>query len=143
MLLLDTHVWIWLLLGENRLNNSGLLPLIRRAQNNSELFISSISLWETCMLANKNRIALHSPPNQWLLNSIEQSGSHVVSLMPDVAADSCALPGSFHGDPADRIIVASARKISAELVTFDKKILAYGKEGFVKVKGPTKAQRTP
>ena len=78
------------------------------------------------MLEAKGRIRLGSPCQQWVEEALATPGLTLVPLTPEIALDSSRLPGDFHGDPADRIIVATARRLGARLLTRDEKLLAYG-----------------
>lgn len=80
------------------------------------------------MLAQKGRITLGQPSLPWIKNAIKASNVHLVHLSPEIAIESTELPGNFHGDPADRIIVASARILNFTILTRDQKILQYSKE---------------
>jgi PIN domain nuclease of toxin-antitoxin system len=123
MILLDTHVWWWSLVEPERLSNE-VVAMIRGAKTD-ERFIASISIWEFAMMVAKKRIDLKSSPARWLSQAIDISGITLIDLSPDIAVDACNLPGSFHKDPADRIIVASARVHNLDLLTRDRKILTY------------------
>lgn len=85
------------------------------------------------MLVSKNRIQLKGNALDWINKALSAPGISLCPLTPEIAYESVNLPGDFHGDPADRMIVASARKLNGTLVTFDKKILAYSGEGHVKI----------
>lgn len=119
MVLLDTHAWIWWLTGSGRLaiaERSGLSEAASRRQ----LAVSAISLWEAHMLHSRGRIALPVPFPQWLL---EASGPEVVQVVPldaEVILALDELPAGFHGDPADRIIAATARCKGMPLATWDR-----------------------
>jgi len=123
MILLDTHVWFWSLTEPNRLSK-GAYNLIKRTPVDKRA-IASISIWEFAMMVSKGRIQMKMSPEQWLDHATEKTGIQILELTPKVAIESCQLPGSFHADPADRIIVATARINGATLITKDKKILAY------------------
>lgn len=133
MLMLDTHVWIWLLNGETRLERSGFLPAIEDAAKRAEVFISAISLWETAMLIRRNRISISENTSDWFKEALSAPGISVIPLSSEISVESTLLPGDFHGDPADQIIVATARVHDAALVTFDEKILKYSKKGYLRV----------
>ena len=77
------------------------------------------------MLVAKKRIDLSAPAAEWFKNVIAESGIRVLNLTPEIAADAYTLPGKFHDDPADRMIVATARNMDCLLLTEDKKILKY------------------
>ena len=85
------------------------------------------------MLAAKRRLQLGRPVTEWVRGALSASGLLLAELSAEIAVDACALPGDFHDDPADRIIVATARAIGATLYTKDRAILAYGRRGHVKV----------
>ena len=123
MILLDTHTWIWAhsatkLLSDEAKNRIKQTPTDQRA-------IASISIWEFAMLMAKERINVKINARRWLNNAIHKSGLKVIALTPEIAIEACNLPGEFHKDPADRIIVATARTQNCELLTKDRKILEY------------------
>lgn len=125
-LLLDTHAWIWLISGSKQISPSS-IKFIERANKTQNIFISSISCWEIAMLENKKRIVLEKPCLLWIKDSLKLTGIELINIFPEIAVESCNLPDDFHGDPADRIIVATSRVKSLMLVTRDKNILSYGK----------------
>ena len=86
---------------------------------------ASISIWEFAMMVSIGKVEIRIPPDQWLDQAINRTGLEVIDLNPKVAAESYNLPGAFHKDPADRIIVATARINNITLITKDKKILGY------------------
>jgi len=133
LLLLDTHVWIWLMSESARLASSKSLQVIQRASKLGSLRIAAISAWEVGMLEAKNRISFPIPCLDWVNQALNAPGVSLVPLLPEIAIESSRLPGTFHGDPADRILVASARKLGAHLVTDDSKIKKYGKDGHLQV----------
>jgi len=87
--------------------------------------IASISIWEFAMMSSRGRINVKVTPEQWLDNAIYKTGIQVFSLSSKVALESCNLPGKFHKDPADRIIIALTRRYGVTLVTSDRLIRAY------------------
>ncbi len=136
MLVLDTHIWIWLMAGDQKIIDSGFLPPIKKAVKSSSIKIPSISLWEVSMLNMKGRISLSENILDWLKKALSAPGISLSPLTPEIAADMSNLPEEFHGDPADRIIVSTARTLNAALLTFDKKILNYASKGHLKVINP-------
>lgn len=90
-----------------------------------DILISSISAWEIAMLVEKGRIALSMDVLSWLAVVEQIEAVRFVPLDSEISVKSTALPGEFHKDPADRMIVATARKFAASLVTADEKIRAY------------------
>ena len=131
-LLLDTHVWIWLMLGELTLKKSAALKAVEQAALDARLLVSAISIWEIGMLEAKGRIVLPLDIMHWVENALAAPGVRLQPLTPAIALHSSRLPADFHGDPADRILVATARIVDAVLVTRDARILAYGAAGLVK-----------
>jgi PIN domain nuclease of toxin-antitoxin system len=138
--LLDTHIWIRLLNGYPLFNTPGFLSALQEQEKTGRIRIASISLWETAMLVAKGRLSLSMPVLDWLTKAQTMPGLSVLPLTAEIAADSCFLPPSFHGDPVDRLIVATARTVNATLLTFDQAILSYGTEGWVKAINPLTSQ---
>lgn len=132
-LLLDTHVWIWLMQGgDTRLSGGSALQAIVDAGRHSGIAVSAISVWEVAMLEAKGRLVLGSPISEWIEASLSAPGIAMAPLSPTIAIDSTRLPGDFHGDPADRILVATARHLRCPLVTADRRILDYSGSGHVR-----------
>ncbi len=104
---------------------------INAAIQQNSISIAAISLWEIGMLASKNRITLGMPCLEWINQSIELTHLHIFPMTPAIAIDSCSLPGIFHGDPADRLIIATARIEAATIFTRDEKILEYSRKKYV------------
>jgi PIN domain nuclease of toxin-antitoxin system len=96
-----------------------------------DLLLSVISVWELGLLESKGRVELSTPCEQWVRDALAIPGLSVAPLTPEIALASSRLPEPFHGDPADRIIVATARALGARLVTRDSKILAYSRKRHV------------
>src|SRR3989338_5936938 len=129
-LLLDTHVWIWLNNGSSELKSS-IVRDIDCAAENGELFISAISVWEIAILVAKKRILLRTSIHNWTDQALSQPGVELIPLLPTIAIESTLLPDGFNADPADRMIVATARIKSLTLVTRDTNIQQYAKAGFI------------
>lgn len=132
LLLLDTHVWIWLMIGADELKSSKCLPVIKQSARQSKIRISAISVWEIGMLEARRKIRFTVSCTDWVNEALSAPGVSLEPLAPEIAIESSRLPGDFHGDPADRIIVATARKLGATLVSGDKEILGYSEEGYIK-----------
>lgn len=126
-LLLDTHTWIWLLLGDQLKPKT--IQAIEQAAYQQLLYLSAISVWELSMLVAKGRLQLHLSCSDWVSQALALPGLNLAPLLPAISIDSCSLPGVFHGDPADRLIVATARHYHASLLTRDARILAYAQSG--------------
>jgi PIN domain nuclease of toxin-antitoxin system len=135
-LLLDTHVWIWLMLGDERLS-----PSFRRViEQNKEMdliFVSAISVWEFGMLVERKRIQLEIDCLDWVEEALASSNVNLLPLTPRIAIQSSRLPETPHSDPADRILIATAHEHNAVLVTHDQKLLEYGQGKFIAVHDPT------
>ena len=129
LLLLDTHAWVDVVVGAPLPTET--LRRVRRAVAEARLRLAAISLWEVAMLSSKGKLQLASPLAAWLETSLTRSGVVLVPLDAAIAAESVELPGTFHGDPADRLIVATARCLRATLLTRDRKILAYAQSKLV------------
>jgi PIN domain nuclease of toxin-antitoxin system len=123
MLILDTHVLVWLDEGSPRLGTESLQAL-NRALASGQLGVASISFWEIAMLVRKKRLDFQIELDVWRLELL-QSGLLEIPLQGSTALRAGQLQ-KFHGDPADRMIVATAIEQSATLVTADQKILAWG-----------------
>ena len=124
-LLLDTHVWIWAAEQRERELSPRILKLIDSASQRGPVLISAISMWEIAMLVERNRLALSAEPLQWIERAVNVPGVRVIELTSRIAVGSTRLPGKPHADPADRILIATARDTGARLVTCDKRILQY------------------
>ena len=131
MALVDTHALLWLLDGNERLGEKSRILTQQSAQDDS-LYVSGITPWEIAMLVSKGRLVLVQEIGEWLRIAVSMPGVRMAPFSTDVSVASTRLPEAFHCDPADRIIVATARHLGAILVTEDKLILEYGKAGHVK-----------
>lgn len=119
--LLDTHIWIWWLTGQAELGARDRAALNQHAEQAPPL-LSAISLWEAQMLHRKGRLVLSLPFARWLVECSLPDVVQLVPITPEVVLRLDGLPGRFHGDPADRIIVASALACGVPLCTRDKNI---------------------
>lgn len=136
-LVLDTHVWLWLMMGSPELSRS-FRQGIEQSQKHHGVLVSIISTWEIGMLAERKRIQLDMDPLDWVLQALDFPGMRLVQMSPRIAIQSTRLPGTIHGDPADRILVSTAHEENAVLVTCDKKLLEYGEDKFITVYDPSK-----
>lgn len=134
-LLLDTHVWIWLMLGEEQLSLS-FRRAIEQHKEDNPILISAISVWELGMLTERKRIELDRDCLDWIEQVLSSSNIDLIPLTPRIAIQSTRLPEISHGDPADRILIATAHEYNAILVTHDQRILEYGKGKFIGVYDP-------
>ena len=122
MILLDTHTLIWLDEGSERLGKQS-LSLINQAFKAEKLFVSVISFWEVAMLVEKGRLDMQIDIDSWRQQLIA-NGLQEIPLTGNTAIHSATLK-NFHGDPADRMIVATAIHLTATLCTADNKILTW------------------
>jgi len=122
--LLDTHVWVWWHMNPRRLS-ARIMGLIRRPGAYEELLLSAISPWEFAKLIEKGRLAVSCDPEDWIEQALEMPKLRLVPLAPRIAYRSTVLPAPFHNDPADQIIVATAREEDATILTKDRRIRAY------------------
>lgn len=131
MIVLDTHIFVWWNQNDSKLTNY-YREVIEREREYG-LGISTISLIEIARLVSVGRIILPLPIQKWFEIALSQEGVFLISITPEIAVEAQSLPGDFHKDPADRIIVATARVSDSPIVTVDRKILDYS---FVKVIAP-------
>ncbi len=123
MIVLDTHIWIWWVHGSDRLI-SAQLDIIQ-SNETGVIGISAISIWEIAKLVENERLELPVSLEKWLDQALKYPAIQVIELTPAIAIESTRLPGEFHRDPADQIIVATARIMKCKLITSDEKILNY------------------
>jgi PIN domain nuclease of toxin-antitoxin system len=125
-LLLDTCALIWLASGQQ------LAPDSREALESQNIHVSRISAWEIANLVRKNRIAFTLPVAGWFENATGKLAATTPQLTVDILINSCSLPGVPPADPADRIIIATARDSDMTVVTRDRNILEYSRAGHVR-----------
>ncbi|MEN8446741.1 MAG: type II toxin-antitoxin system VapC family toxin [Cyanobacteria bacterium J06555_13] len=124
MILLDTHIWLWLLHDPSRLSAQVRAAIVNEEARNG-LLISAISVWEIAVKSGIGKLELPLPIDEWYALAQTHSGTVIEPLSPLDAISSTQLPGEFHKDPADRILIAIARRYDIPLVTLDHKILNY------------------
>jgi PIN domain nuclease of toxin-antitoxin system len=123
VIVLDTHIWVWWVHGDPALSAS--TRALLDASEPTGIAVSAISCWEVAKLVERGRLTLPCPVLDWLQQALSYPGVRLIELSPRICAESAQLPGEFHRDPADQIIVATARILDAPLVTVDGKILEY------------------
>lgn len=121
-LLLDTHILLHWFAGGGRLTGRQ-LELLAAASGDEPLLLADISLWEIATLVNLGRVELKLPLRDWLEQATAPPLVRRIAISPAIAADVAALPDSFHRDPADRLIVSTARVLGATLMTNDRRII--------------------
>ncbi len=123
MILLDTHAWWWALSEPEHLSDVARQQIAQTPSG--QRCVAAISLWEFAMMVERQRIHLTISAQEWLDYAIQEAHTRVLPLSAEIAIDSCHLPGVFHKDPADRLIVATARVHDIPLVTKDQNIRDY------------------
>jgi len=122
MLILDTHAWIWWINDVQKLADRASETI----QAADEIGIPAISYWELSMLVAKGRLALSMDVQVWINLALQYPQVSLLPLTPEIAVLSTRLPGAFHGDPADRLIVATSLVHQAALVSKDERIQQWG-----------------
>jgi PIN domain nuclease of toxin-antitoxin system len=130
VLLLDTCAIIYVALDEGM--TASTKRMVEEASTTGRLRISPMSAWEIGMLMSKGRLRSPLTANDFVDRALDAMQARFCDLTPELLIDSSFLPGSPHGDPTDRILMATARKMDMVLVTSDKPILAYGGEGHLR-----------
>jgi len=121
--LLDTNIWIWMVEGHQNIPPSILSILLE--PGNYPFYISAISVWEVAKKVSIDKLTLSIPVRDWLVQATRKPFIEIIPLSVDIALESTILPGAFHKDPADQIIVASTRQNNMTLLTTDRLIIAY------------------
>ena len=132
--LLDTHAWVWWVTSDRRLSAPA-RRAIEQARTTDDLWLSLISIWEVAKKVEKGQLVLDRPVEDWLDQATSRPGLQLADLTRPILVESCRLPPPFHGDPADQIIVATARTRDATIVTKDAQIRGYGHVRIDLVKG--------
>jgi len=125
MIVLDTHVLLWWVNGSDLLSRAADKAIRKTLSRGSEIIVSTISAWEVSMLIEKDRLVLSMEVESWFDEVTQIDGIRFLPVDNEIAIKSTTLPGEFHKDPADRMIVATARKLAVPLITADQKIKNY------------------
>jgi PIN domain nuclease of toxin-antitoxin system len=133
LLLLDTHCWLRAQLGLIQKLSRAALEAIRSAESDGNLRVSVISIWELAMLEQRGRVALPMNVRTWVDQALSKPGIAVAQLTPEIMIESVHLPGEMHGDPADRMLVATARVQGATLLSKDEQLIRYSRLRHVKL----------
>ena len=131
--LLDTHLWLWLQKNDRDFIDEILIAEVEDWQRKNQAYVSAASIWEIAILVSLGRMRLPSPVEEWVRIGTTGDGFRLLELTPDVLIESTRLPGELHRDPADRMLLATARLEDLTLVTRDKALIRYGKLGFARV----------
>ena len=129
--LLDTCAAIWIMNGDP-LRDPAATELPQALERNGRLVISPITAWEIATLVAKKRILLTLRPEVWFSKLCDLPGVTLVEMPPSVLIASTSLPGKTPADPADRILIATAREFDYTLVTRDRLLLKYASSGYVR-----------
>ena len=123
MIILDTHIWVWWVHGNEQLTQKQ----SKAIQDNEDdvIGVSAISCWEVAKLVEAGRLGLSTPVEKWIEQAMGYPGIRLLDLSPEISIESTRLPGEFHRDPADQIIVATARIYNCPLLTADGRIIEY------------------
>lgn len=123
--LLDTHIWVHLQFGEPL--SKAAVQAIHDASSLRSVYIPVISIWEIAMLVHKKRIQFDRPVRQWVEEALDKPGIQVLPFTKEVAIEAALLPEPMHKDPADRMILATARIERFTLITSDKPMLSFAR----------------
>jgi PIN domain nuclease of toxin-antitoxin system len=123
MIVLDTHIWVWWAHRDKHLTNTQ--SEVIEAHETDVIGVSTISVWEIAKLVEYRRLELPCALHRWFDKAMKYPGIRLIELTPQIAIESSQLPGEFHRDPADQIIVATARTYDCPLITSDGKIQNY------------------
>jgi PIN domain nuclease of toxin-antitoxin system len=123
MIVLDTHMWVWWVHDDQQLSKEYKEYIEQNEQ--SSIGISAISCWEVAKLVEYGRLTLPIAITDWFDQALAYPGVRLLGLTPPIAVESTQLPSPFHKDPADQIIVATARVYDVLLLTIDEKIRQY------------------
>ncbi len=121
--LIDTNIWLWMVDDYHRLPDK-IAPIVSN-EKNYPFYLSAISIWEVTKKVSLGKLNLSIPVRDWLNKATREPFIEIVHLSVDISLESTILPGKFHKDPADQIIVASARHHNVVLLTSDKRICDY------------------
>jgi len=130
-LLMDTCAAIWTVEGE-AMAKAAVGAITNSLNAGNSVLVSPITAWERSMLTAKGRIASPMSPKRWFEVLLSQPGIELAEMSVEILIDSCFLPGQFQGDPADRIIIATARHFDLTVVTRDRAMLEYAGKGHVR-----------
>jgi len=122
--LLDTHTWIWWNMHPENLSQK-VKQIIAGTDKYKEILLSAISPWEFFKLVEKALLVISCDPEEWVKEALIMPKLRLVHLIPSIAYKSTVLPQPFHNDPADQIIVATAREENAIILTKDERIHHY------------------
>lgn len=134
--LLDTHVWVWMMQNAPLEVSTGFFTEVDEWLHQGLAYLSPISCWELGLLVDGKQLQLDKPiETLWSLHT-DPDGFRIAELTPRILIKSTQPPGELHRDPADRILTTSAREYGLTMVTRDKSLLRYAKQGHLKARKP-------
>jgi PIN domain nuclease of toxin-antitoxin system len=134
--LLDTHIWLWAQGGETERFDPELRSELEKHQRRRQVCVSAISILEIARLVALQQYSLTISIDDFVSEATADDGFVLLDLSPRILIESTRLPGDFHRDPSDRIVVATAREHGLTLITRDKDILTYAKQGHLLARKP-------
>jgi PIN domain nuclease of toxin-antitoxin system len=134
--LLDTHVWLWAQRGELDKFDAELRLELEQHQRQRRVYVSAISILEIARLVALQQYGLTSSIDDFVAEATSDGGLVLIDLTPRILIESTRLPGDLHRDPSDRILVATAREHNLTLITRDKQLLRYAKQGHLNARKP-------
>jgi PIN domain nuclease of toxin-antitoxin system len=130
--LLDTHYWIWFQQGNSNEIGTAAQRELTVAQQKGKLLLSAISVLEVARLVTEGRVALGKSVDDFVAEAERADGIRILPLTHRILIESTRLPGTIHRDPSDRLLVSTAREHGLTLITRDREILTYAKQGHLK-----------
>jgi PIN domain nuclease of toxin-antitoxin system len=126
--LLDTHIALWLDSGSDNLRGSTHSVIDECWLNDGTIYLSAVSAWEIALLVDGGRIALDLPVDAWVQRFINRPGIKAAPLDVRAAARAYRIEGLEHRDPADRLLIATAIELGCPFITYDDRILRFGRK---------------
>jgi PIN domain nuclease of toxin-antitoxin system len=123
VIVLDTHIWVWWANQAQELRRRQREIIDQNAPTG--LGVSVVSCWEVAKLVEKGRLKLSKPVGEWVVTALELPDVVLLPLTPEIAIESARLPQPMHADPADQLLVATARILQVPLLTADKRLIDY------------------
>ena len=134
--LLDTHVWIWIIQAAAENISANFFAEVESWQRQRLSYLSPYACWEMSLLLEADQLELDEPLAEIWRRDTDSDAFRIADLSAEILIESNRLPGELHRDPADRIFAATARMMDLTLVTRDKRLLAYAKQGHLKARKP-------
>ena len=134
--LLDTHVWLWIISGASDEVSDLFFSEVQEWRCTGSVYLSPISCWELGLLEVAGHIALDQPLQTLWERDTDPDTCRIAELSAPILIESTRLPGDLHRDPADRILAATTRVNKLTLITRDKRLLDYAKQGHIKARKP-------